>query len=243
MLLKLTTTAFMALFMLAAPHTTWSQDDSEKAIEATFEKLAELGDERDWENMNQHMTKKAGEEIQVSLIMMASSMGSEELDQMSAMIPGFDDVRDDVAEILENHGLDELELPSMMRMQMGDEMNDEDPTEGKADELNKKVLEALANVENRWKCLSELDEALADSPLGMGAGSGIFSGALSDIEVHEDRAHAKIKLTPPAGMGGMQMQMPAMLVKFEKEDGEWKFAGLDIHGDHDHGDHDHDHGN
>ena len=240
MILKFTSLSLFALAWLSTPWLAWAHEgngqDEKEAVKAVYEQMAELAEAGDWENLLSHMTEDAGKQTQTGLVAMAVEMGGEQMDMLAGMIPGMEDARDAAAEALENHGLDELELPSMMQVMGGPEggMDMEDLEDLEADgempgqdETSQKVLDALENVEDRWACLQDLDEALADSPFSMGAGSGLFKGEIANIEVDGDVAHVEIELDAGGGMGGMQMQMPGTHVLFQKVDGQWKYNGMD----------------
>ena len=228
---------FCLLICLWIPQLALAQDDADaEAIKKVFEEMGELEENGDWKGLLEHMTEDAAKQAQVTTVTMAVELGSEQLDQFANMMPGLEDARDAVAEVLENHGLGDLELPSSIQITMGppgaeDEEDLEEPMEmGAAEDIGKKVMDALDKVENRWQLLKEINEALEESPFAMGGGSGTFGGELVDVEVDGDSAKVEIEMDFDGGGmgGGMQFEMPPMIAKFQKVDGQWKYAGLDM---------------
>ena len=208
---------------------------SEKASPTkTFNQIKELIKEGEWEDAAKWMTKEAADSVTSEVVLRAAS-----LSQIDVMIPGIEDAKDDVAEVLEEYGLDKIkfDMPQAIELSVdGDGGEDEEP-EDDGDNDSKKVVidmkkhqkEILAILKKsgkRWDAVRDLWETMESTPFSMDP----LSGKVEEVEIDGDSASLKVKLVP--NLGGdegisIQIVAPPTFLQFTKSGNIWKYSGLD----------------
>jgi hypothetical protein len=209
-----------------------SHDGSDEDIEAAeeaYKKISELIGEKSWEALPEHMTEKACDDFCSETVMMGLAFAKME---MPMQIPGLSEAKDDVTEVIETYGLDELDIDitTMMKMRVQtDEEDDEDleaPKKDKRAEAKTKILAAIDEDDRRWEIVAAVWEAQSSSPLMISA----VNGEIKETELDDDVCFLTIKMKPPEAAGGgiqIQIQSPPSIVRMEKVDESWTYAGRD----------------
>lgn len=202
-------------------------EEATEAAEGAFKSLVEAIEEEDWESASAKMTKEACDDFCFETVMMALAMAEMEL---PAQIPGLSDAKEELEDVVDTFGLDELDIDvdSMIQMEMGGQEADEEEKEemeAEQDEQKKTVMEALDKDGKRWEIIGAIWDAQSNSPFHMSP----LAGEVDETELDGDVCFLTVTAKPPAAGGGVQIQVmaPPSIIRIEKTDDGWKYGGRD----------------
>jgi hypothetical protein len=199
------------------------EDDAE-AIKSSFEDMSQRAASGAWQTAAELMTPEAADEVCAQMLLLCLGIRDSEF-PMS--IPELDDARDEIESVLRDYQLDKIDLPVTMFRFAGQDDQDEADLHKQAETNLANAKQALANVDDRWKLMAELQSAIEGLPFGQRAGLG---GEISGIEIVNDTAEVTVKPQPPKqnDQSGVRMQVvgPPRIVNYRLVDGQWLYAGI-----------------
>lgn len=206
-------------------------DEDIDAAKATFNKIVESVKDEDWKAASAKMTPEARDDFCFEAVMMAVAFAEMDMPQQ---IPGISDLQDELQDVVDTFELGELDLDvdSMMQMEMGGETPEEDTPEmeeleTKQKEEKEKVLKAIDKDGKRWEVIGAIWDAQSNSPFHMSP----LAGEIEESELDGDVCYLTVVVKPemPGGGGGAQIQVmaPPSIVRIEKTEEGWMYAGRD----------------
>ncbi len=208
-----------------------NDEEAIEAAEKAFQGIVKSVSDEDWNAVGEKMTKEACDDFCYETVMMAVAFAGMD---MPADVPGIADLQDELQDVVDTFGLDELDLDvdSMMQMEMGDGGADEDSPEkeemdAKQEEEKKKVIAALDKDGKRWEVIAAIWDAQSESPFQMSP----LAGEVEESELDGEVCYLTVVVKPdmPGGGGGVQMQImsPPSIIRIEKTDKGWMYGGRD----------------
>lgn len=230
---------FVALMMSTTAVNAQSEEADKDLKETTAEVQESLKTlnthmkEGEWSKVQELMSEKAWDKYCQSLVRRCVSLTKIEVD---IPIPGIDEAKDAISEVLEQHGLDELEVEDGFKLQIGSADDEEEEEDGDEDESDEEeslkddpIIKALDKDDNRVEIVESLFQAQMQSPFNM----SVFNGKVIELEKAEGEAgRFFVKVEPQIqerDEGGTRFRMvsPPVIVIVEKSDDVWVYAGVD----------------
>ncbi len=220
---KASTAEFNTSMELAEFDKEQEQEQDEEAIEAAkevYKTISESIAEGEWESASELMTEKTRDAFCVEVVMMALVVANTEF---PPNIPGMSDFKDDIQDVIEDLGLDELDIDVDSVIQKGGG-EDADPSDLKtiSEENEKNIIAALDKDGERWKMVNSLWEVESESPFNANPLAG---GEVTETELDGDACI--LTISAKSGGGGMRVMVPPTIIRIEKTDAGWKYAGRD----------------
>ena len=198
--------------------STTSAFQDEKEIRDVFSKLNDAIDDSDLKSASKLMTKNAVEEMCSDTFLMCIQIASEDM--------GMPEITDRLSEIVEDYGLDKIELPESLTNLESEEF----PSEEEMKQVRKDVLKAVP-AEERIELVSEIREVTEEFMLG----DNPFAGEIENLEIKDNEASLTVELKELEEMmedaemeDDFEFEMMPIILKFKKTDGGWKWDGFDI---------------
>ena len=192
-----------------------SYSELELEAKTAYLKIGETASEDEWDELPEHMTEKGRDDFCRNTVTSAYQVSQMQLD--GAPVEELKEVQEAVIEVMEEYGLEDMELP---RGRRPSDQDDEEVSEDPAEIIN----EALDKDGKRWEIVQALSAALGDSPLSR---STLTNNNVIGAETDEDAVfltiRKKVSNTP-----GLRIQSPPVVIKMEKVDDKWLFAGNDM---------------
>lgn len=211
------------------PKKEFVQDEAAiKAASDAYSSIGDLIEEKKWEQVGELMTDEAVKDFCFQNVMMGLAVAEMDLPME---IPGLVDAKDAAQEVVDVYGLDKLGLDpsSIMKVEinMGDEGDDKEKSIPDGDSEKTKdqkqiVLEHLDKDGKRWEIVGALWKAQSGSPFMLNP----IAGEIDDANQEDTSVFLTIKMTP-SGDAGIQIQAPPTVIKMEKGEEGWQYAGRD----------------
>lgn len=215
---KLSILPLLLLLTVSWLANTTSAFQDEKEIRDVFAKLNDAMDDSDLKTASRLMTKNAVEEICSDTFLMCIQIASEDM--------GMPEITERLAEIVEDYGLDKIELPESLTNLESEEF----PSEEEMEKVRNDVLKAVP-AEERIELVTEIREVTEEFMLG----DNPFAGEIEDLEIKDNEASLTVELEELEEMiedaemeGDFEFEMMPIILKFKKVDGGWKWDGFDI---------------
>lgn len=208
----------LLVFALSAFANDASAVQDEKEIRKVFNELNDAMGDLDLKAASKLMTKKAMDEICGDSLLMCIQIASEDI--------GMPEITDRLAEIVDEHGLDDVELPDSLT----DLESEEFPSEEEMNQVRKDILKAVPD-EKRIELVTEIKEVTEEFMFG----DNPFAGEIEELKIKDDEASITVELEEFAEMmedaemeGDFDIEMMPIVLKFKKVDNTWKWDGFDI---------------
>ena len=189
----------------------------EKEIREVYSELHDAMDDSDLESASKLMTKNALDEICADTLLMCIQIASEDM--------GMPEITDRLSDIVDEHGLDKVELPEALTNMESEEF----PSEEEMAKVREDILKAVP-AEKRIELVTEIKEATEEFMFG----SNPFTGEIEELEIKDNGASVTVafeeieEMMEDAEMGGdFEIEMLPIVLKFKKVDDTWKWDGFD----------------
>lgn len=191
---------------------------NEKEIREVFSQLGDAMDELDLEAASKLMTKNALDEVCADTLLMCIQISSEDI--------GMPEITDQLSEIVDEYGLDEIELPKSLT----DLESEEFPSEEEMENVRKEILKAVPDGK-RLEIVTDIKKVTEEFMFG----DNPFAGEIEEVKINDDVATITVELEEFAEMmedaeldGEIELEMMPIVLKFKKVDDAWKWDGFDI---------------
>jgi hypothetical protein len=210
----------MTAFLLVLNGRVVANDGSP---ESTFATLKKSSLEPNWESILREMTPPAKQMIIESTIFGAAAAIEREFPPG----PKGDAHRKRIQQVFADHEVDKIKFPGEPDYSAGQ------PSEKTMKELriqrSRFVKNVLDGVKVRDQLLTDISEAMADSPFPAGTTLTFRFGELTEIEMQKKTATAVVVVDPSKLSDDPRVMniMPPSPIKFRLVDEKWKYDGVD----------------
>ena len=204
-----------------------SYSDLESEAIAAYEKIGELVDAGDWETISQSVTEEGGNEFCRNAVMLSYSISKMQLNGPVPM-DALEETQAAIIEVMEEHGLDELEM-QLNELRDNKEEGEEEPdaSEKKAtftEKRNELIDSALDKDGKRW----EITKAILDAQAGSPVARNMLNNNVIDAETDAETVLLTVAVKPSNGAQELRFLSPPTVIRMEKTGDNWLYAGIDI---------------